>query len=214
MNLIRVAVLGLSLLLVSACKPVPSAPIPQPTPQAIRAKQTLSVPRASTVKLVDASGNGFCSGVVFKKDKVLTAAHCDIGDIFVDGIKATVIKKDVVNDIMLLEVQTDLRPIALATFKLSLDQKLTVIGFPINSLMFKAIVTFGNFMGVEGNRLIMTAPIAPGNSGGPVFATDNQGRYRVVGIAVEVAGSYYGPISHLSRAVALKTIKEFLRGQS
>ena len=197
-----------------ACTPPASTPTPQPTPQAVRAKQTLSVPRASTVKLVDVSGNSFCSGVVFKKNRVLTAAHCDIGDIFVDGTKATVIKKDIFNDIMLLEVLTDRRPIALATFNLSLDQKLTVIGFPINSLMFKAIVTFGNFMGVEGNRIIMTAPIAAGNSGGPVFATDKQGRYRVVGIAVEVAGSYYGPISHLSRAVALKTIKEFLRGQS
>lgn len=151
-------------------------------------KPNIASLRAVTWQLEGDSGT--CSGVFVSPVKYLTAAHCMQDNMKVDGVAATILKQGKDVDLMLLYVPGNHPYAKVSYYDPELDAPVTVVGFPLS---IGQIVTEGRYQGParkdmpQGKRYrLMTAPIAPGNSGGPVFAIID-GEYKVVGIAVAVA---------------------------
>ena len=142
-----------------------------------------------------ASGTGKTLGTGFfvaKDGKALTNAHVvdRCHEVFVgfDGQQATarVVARDNENDLALLA--TDLHPASAANWRLSIMQgeDIVVFGFPLAGVLATGgNVVAGNVTALAGLRndsrfLQISAPVQPGNSGGPLF--DRNGN--VVGIVV------------------------------
>ena len=169
-----------------------------------------STVRGASVALRMESG-GFCSGTKITRRLVLSAAHCaQFGEtILVDGNKGIVVKRDEINDLLLVQVNLPGRDIVnLATVNPQVDDQIIVVGYPLGLEKF---VTEGRIQGYyQDNRYFVSAPIVPGNSGGGVFKKVN-GEYVLVGVAVAVFGYGFSIMPHLGLAVDLETIKEFLK---
>lgn len=153
-----------------------------------------------------------CSGVVVAPGFVLTAAHCATADALeiVSGSKPTVVAiGDERLDYALVAYPPGqaLCPCArLASREADLDEPVLIVGYPYGVAQ---IVTFGLSQGVQdnermpyGRRLITTAQVAGGSSGGGVFVF-RDGEFQLVGVLVEGAG-------HLSFAVPLADVRPFL----
>jgi S1-C subfamily serine protease len=201
-------VVGASALLASCSNPAPS----------------YAAPRAAVVQLFD-KGSKFsgCSGVMVAPLRLLTANHC-LGEDGKDVLEATpqrlhtkVLRQDKVNDLVLLEVALNCPCVPVAGSPPALDQQVVAIGFPINAVVGMQIATEGRYQGIGpvrgiegGARLRFTAPIAPGNSGGGVFAKAS-GEWRLVGISTSITGPGDGTsVSHLAFASDTAAIRLFL----
>lgn len=176
--------------------------------------------RAATVH-IQIGDSGTCSGVVIAPETVLTAAHCVEGgkDVLHVGDKPVgAVRADPGKDIAVLRVAGVACPcVPVASQSPLRDTPVTIVGYPMN---LAQILTEGRFMGRITDpdapdeikpRMVATAPVAFGNSGGPVFAYQD-GKLRVVGIvsALRGSGPYTGPIWHLALLVSVETIREFL----
>lgn len=163
---------------------------------------------------------------------VLTAAHVVDNDLMWPGWKvriighsgqpfdATIIKKDIPLDLALLKVENvptgfTAPPESVCIQDIDYYDKVYSLGYPLN---LEETVTDGIvsnpliYMPFEDNHntakfIQHTAFIAPGNSGGPLFANDGLG-YCVVGINVR-ANEKYG---YISLAVSTQDIRDFLKG--
>ncbi|HUS98158.1 MAG TPA: serine protease [Hyphomicrobiaceae bacterium] len=150
-----------------------TSPQPQPAPQ----------PRSS-------SGTGF---MVSQKGHVVTNNHVVKGCASIKvgysgGVleKATLLAADRRNDLALLI--TDLKPIAVPGLKsrVRVGENVYVYGFPLSGLLSKTgnftvgYITSAAGLGDDTSQLQISAPIQPGNSGGPLV--DRNGN--VVGIIV------------------------------
>jgi V8-like Glu-specific endopeptidase len=124
-----------------------------------------------------------CSGVMVAPTRMLTAAHCTDGKMFVNGKPARLLKKDEDDDVAILEVDAGCPCAPIAESAPVLDEPVIVVGYPLNHTIRVQVLTEGRAQGQEGRRLRTTAPIAPGNSGGGVFV-QHAGRWELVGIAV------------------------------
>ena len=134
------------------------------------------------------------TGVLIDKSHVLTASHVidDADEILVefsDGMprKATVYRKNAEEDwaVLKLDAEFGALPISYAS-EIQLGEKVYTLGFPSASLLGKSIkYTDGSASALTGmmddaKTFQISAPIQPGNSGGPIF--DEKGR--VVGIVL------------------------------
>ncbi len=134
------------------------------------------------------------TGMLVDKSHVLTASHVidDADEILVefsDGmpIKATIYRKNAEEDWAVLKLDAESKALPISYVPdIQLGDKVYTLGFPSASLLGKSIkYTDGSVSALTGmmddtNTFQISAPIQPGNSGGPIF--DEKGR--VVGIVL------------------------------
>jgi S1-C subfamily serine protease len=163
-------------------------------------QETVAVARPSEPKApaptpkLEADGKSSSSGtgfVVSREGHVLTNAHvvdrCSSIDVKADNgdvVSGRVLAKDTTNDLALL--RTPLRPSKVAGVRLGirLGEGVAAFGFPLTTLLSSSgNFTLGNVTALSGLKddsryLQVSAPVQPGNSGGPLF--DQNGN--VVGV--------------------------------
>jgi S1-C subfamily serine protease len=90
-------------------------------------------------------------------------------------VNAAVLRTDKTNDIAILKIETATTPLPLATGPAEVGQKVATLGFPNTTLQGREVkLTDGivsSLSGIRGARGTMqiSAPIQPGNSGGPLL---------------------------------------------
>ena len=146
-----------------------------------------------------AGPGGTGSGIVVDADHILTNNHvvaaCSVIHVF-DGSStsdATVAARDVSNDLALLKIAA--HPRGNAAFRDSSSvragESVEVTGFPLNGLVSSEMaITTGSVTALKGPRddtriLQISAPIQPGNSGGPALDTDGD----VIGVVSSTLNS-------------------------
>ncbi|WP_279478941.1 serine protease [Aureimonas sp. SK2] len=160
-----------------------------------------SAPKAETPSLAspapgfDSSGTGF---VVSKDGWLLTNAHvakaCKtvlVGDL--GAASQVVVDED--HDLALLKVDAKVgKPLPIVAGKPRLGEDILALGFPLRSILADSLnVTRGNVSSLMGlmndaNYLQISAPVQPGNSGGPL---------------VDLAGRVVGVVTAKLNAVAV-----------
>lgn len=133
---------------------------------------------------------GFGTGFIVSEDGYpLTTQHVVSGcaSLSVDGEPATVIAEDALFDLALLRVNalSHTKPASFAADAARLNSDVTVAGYPLPDLLGGLNVTRGSVtslkgMGGDGINMQISAPVQPGNSGGPVLNAAGQ----VVGVVV------------------------------
>lgn len=161
-------------------------------------------PQAAESKPRDSTGTGF---IVSEKGHVLTNHHvvdkCSTitvsrtGDI---AQPATVLRKDVINDLAVLKIDAVPAPDEIARFRarsLRAGETIATYGFPLTGMLSASgNIVSGNVSSLAGvaddvRLLQISAPVQPGNSGGPLL--DMQGA---------VAGIVSGKLNDLAAAEA------------
>lgn len=107
-------------------------------------------------------------------------------------IPANIVKADRVNDVAILNINNidNILPLSIAKNDIQLGEEVFVAGFPMNMIIENLNFTSGSISSEVGfgqniNQFQFTAPIQPGNSGGPIFNSYGG----VVGIAVSSAST-------------------------
>ena len=184
--------------------------------------QTSYSPRSEVHKLANGGGSG--SGVVIAPGYVLTAAHVAVepglmiaGHGKDTGVVAAAGQGTLDLALLAYPKATASCPCAkLADNDAVVDEPVIVVGYPYG---IAQVVTRGESQGVRNikvpdetglsytaeHRLVITAPAAPGNSGGGVFAY-RDGKWQLVGILTEAASQ-----GNLSLAIPVSDIKKFLK---
>jgi len=142
----------------------------------------------------DSAKNSSGTGFFINQHQLLTNYHvvkeCKNIELIRKGYKshATVVVKDVINDLAILETQK--KNNTSLYFRggrgIRVGDNSIVIGYPLGDLLGSSVkVTTGNISAMTGllnntSRLQLTAPVQPGNSGGPLL--DESGN--IVGIVV------------------------------
>lgn len=170
--------------------PVPAAPpAPAPTPAVVAPPVPPAPPPAAPKpELSGSSGTGF----FVSAKRMLTNAHvvegCEAVTISVGQTKGPgrVLARDKANDLAVLETDTPHEAVAKLRSGVKLGEDVAAFGYPLRSIL----TTSGNFTrggitataGMRDNsgQLQISAPIQPGNSGGPLL--DEAGN--VVGVVV------------------------------
>jgi S1-C subfamily serine protease len=164
------------------------------------------------------SGTGF---LVSTAGHLLTNQHVIAGckSVSVDGYPATVLADDAVFDLALLQVEalSGEVPAAFAEAPARLNSDVTVVGYPMSGLLgglnvTRGAVTSTKGLGGDGINMQISAPVQPGNSGGPVL----NGSGQVVGVVVaRLSDSYalesYGSVpQNVNFAIRGEIAKLFL----
>lgn len=148
--------------------------------------------------------NRSCSAITVAPGLVLTAAHC------VEGMTGVIGHSNDRLDLALVQSPTVQCPCArIADREADRDEIVYVVGFPHG---LGQVVSIGTSQGVfdhegmpYGRRLVTTATVAGGNSGGGVFVF-RDGQFQLVGVLVEMIGN-------MSMAVPLADVRPFLAGR-
>jgi len=160
------------------------------------------------------------SGVAISRDVILTNHHVvraaiadeengvyvstDIGDDYVE-LEAVIIEHDEDNDIALLKVDgANFKPAVFADELPPKFSRVYAYGFPLGAAK---TLTEGRYQQEHRNRILVTAPIAPGSSGGPI-ATCVSGKPEVIGISsIMLAAPNRVAYSFMGGAISLDTIR-------
>ena len=154
------------------------------------------------------SGSG--SAVMVAPGLALTVAHvAGNKKLYILGKQVTTVKIDEERDIALVSVALDC-PCAPIGSMPNLDDKVVAVGWPLGAVEF---ATEGRVQGWDRFRIWSNSPIAPGNSGGGLFAFQ-MGQWKLIGLTVEVAGlnlGFFGiPVVTMTRSVDVNTIIYFI----
>lgn len=140
------------------------------------------------------SGTGF---IVTSDGHLLTNQHVisGCGSLSVDGQAATVLAEDALFDLALLRVDalSGAEPAVFAGSPARLNSDVTVVGYPLSGLLgglnvTRGAVTSTKGVGGDGINMQISAPVQPGNSGGPVLNAFGQ----VVGVVVARLSDDFG----------------------
>ncbi|RWM12870.1 MAG: serine protease [Mesorhizobium sp.] len=159
-----------------------------PAPDPASAQSTPRSPQGGETAATGTSGTGFfVSG-----DQLLTNAHvvkgCDDVDTSIGGIRSPgkVMARDPINDLAVVKVNSTGAAVAQLRGGARLGEDIAVFGFPLRGILASS----GNFtrgtitamagLGDDSRYFQISAPVQPGNSGGPLV--DRNGN--VVGIVV------------------------------
>jgi len=180
----------------------------------------LPVPAPAPRKLMRSTGSGF----FVSADRLVTNHHVagDCARIRVAGQQeARLVSSDARNDLALVAVPPTSRGAAqLRAGRVNLGEPATVIGFPLSGLLSGINVTTGivsSLSGIGGDSRLLqvTAPVQPGNSGGPLL--DATGR--VMGVVVSkldtlaVAEATGDIPQNVNFAIAVSSLTAFLEAQ-
>lgn len=169
----------------------------------------------------NSSGTGF---YVTKDGQVLTNKHVVAGcqRVTVDNLPARMVADSEIFDLALLKVDsaTDTTPARFATSSARLNSDVTVVGYPLLGLLTNINVTRGSvssMTGIQGDAFTMqiSAPVQPGNSGGPVLSDAGT----VVGVvvakldAMRVADAIGDIPQNVNFAIKGEIAKLFLSGE-
>src|SRR3990167_5349641 len=126
-----------------------------------------------------------------------------------------IVKQDWDNDLALLNVKYLHCPCAKVASTLpQIDRPVYTVGFPMFQFIKTQMVTLGNYQGDSGEKLIVSSPVAPGNSGGGSFYKNSRGTYVLFGIVTDIIMLPFGYggtlITHTVMVAPLKHIKALL----
>lgn len=199
---------------------------PGPEPEIPPTTSPMANAMDSTVALVDMLGDSYCAGT-FVNDLVITAAHCvepvelvNVGiiddysyddSVFHQFYDFRVIFHDPDTDLAILA--PDMLTPRHTSVKLSPEapvmfDKVVVIGHPAYTeyTVTQGMVVHPNRDSITGSWMQFNAPIAPGNSGGPVF-----NRYgELIGVVSFMKCTRLGCHPHLGGAVPYSVLLEHL----
>lgn len=122
---------------------------------------------------------GSCSGVMIAPYKMLTAAHCDMGPMLVDGKPTAILKKDTSKDLMLLMVVKECPCVKVAQKYREDFDGVYIVGFPMGLVKLQ---TWGERQSdlLDDERVpefkdfaVYVANVEGGFSGGGIFQRDN-----------------------------------------
>lgn len=160
-------------------------------------------------------GDASCTAVAIQPNVMLTAAHCDLDAMKIDGVDAKVLKKDEKKDLMLVYAQVGGGYVPVAEYgTLKNGDEIVTYGYPLGMLVgFVPVFTYGEVQGyIKGEKkydteqftgyVMSILPIAGGNSGGGIFKRIN-GQWRVVSIVSH-------GVEHLSISPSLEMVREFV----
>lgn len=182
-------------------------------------------PRSTVHRIFDASmgddSNSGGSGVMIAPRLMLTAAHVAKDRALLVGdarVPAKLLRIDEEKDLALLLVALDCPCAQLASAGPTVDTRMVAIGYPMSGAVEAQILTEGLFQGTTGAYSVLTAPIAPGNSGGGVFSWGGV-TWVLNGIAVSMAGGQMGPFAvvmfpHLGKYASTESVLGFLSVRS
>lgn len=141
-------------------------------------------------KIQEEKHKGFGTGfLVSANGDFLTNSHVvdGCGSLSIDGVSAIIIAQDEAFDLALLRIAPapDAEPARFAQKPARLNSDVTVIGYPLPDLLGGLNVTRGSVTSLkgiagDGVRMQISAPVQPGNSGGPVVNAAGQ----IVGVVV------------------------------
>lgn len=128
------------------------------------------------------------SGFRVAPGRIVTSEHVVAGcpRILVGGQRSTRLAADAVNDLAVIDVPGDQGAVApVRSTAARLGEGVTIAGFPLEGLLAGLSVTSGNVSRLSGlgghtGQLQISAPVQPGNSGGPVLDAAGQ----VIGVVV------------------------------
>ena len=139
----------------------------------------------------------------------------------VNGVAAQVIGKDAGSDIASLRAELPSVTVKLRARRATLGEAVAVAGYPLRGLLSGLNVTTGNLSSLSGMggdpRLVqITAPVQPGNSGGPLLDTSGN----LMGVLVSKlnaikAANLTGDIpQNVNFAINVNVLHTFLDSQS
>jgi hypothetical protein len=163
------------------------------------------------------------SGVMIAPRLMLTVAH-GVTDqpVFVGPLRAPakVLRVDKDKDLVLLLVAMDCPCATVAAVAPEIDERVIAIGYPMNLLVQTQVLTEGKYQGdkPDSTDMVVTAPLAQGNSGGGVFVWGGM-QWALAGIvngitAVTVSPFDSSMLPHLAYASSTSTLHGFLNGRS
>lgn len=171
--------------------------------------------RPDWFRTMKASGSG---SLVSTEGHVLTNHHviggCD--RVTVNGLPADLMGSDTRADLALLRVPrlSGREPIAIRRAGPNLGEGLLVMGYPVFSITQAMNVTDGvlsSTVGYEGSRLSLqiTAPVQPGNSGGPVL---DLGGHQIAVVASKAGSNLRveGGVENMAWVVRAEVARDFL----
>jgi uncharacterized protein len=203
----------------------PNIPIPRATPQPAPRITPNPAPPAQSIPNLPPSGTAKGSGSGFRvsSNQVVTNAHvvAGCGKLRVNGLAANLQASDIQVDLALISVNGLIGTIAnIRSDAVRVGEDVAAAGYPLRGLLSGFNITRGNvssLTGLGGDRRVfqITAPVQPGNSGGPLV----DGSGNVAGVIVSKL-SWKAAIvlddipQNVNFAVNLGALQTFLKANS